>query len=47
MGVRIDTKERYWTVLTVYAPQSGCSELQKDDFYVTPSDRFQRVTISP
>ncbi|PIO52788.1 hypothetical protein TELCIR_25902, partial [Teladorsagia circumcincta] len=32
MAVRIDTKEGYWTVLSVYAPQTGCPENEKDEF---------------
>ena len=43
MGVRMDTKEGYWTVLTVYAPQSGCSETEKDEFYLTLDEAIRSV----
>ncbi|VDO94583.1 unnamed protein product [Heligmosomoides polygyrus] len=34
MSLRLDTKEGYWTIMSVYAPQIGCSEHDKDDFYL-------------
>ncbi|PIO61390.1 hypothetical protein TELCIR_17088, partial [Teladorsagia circumcincta] len=34
MAVRIDTKEGYWTVISVYAPQAGYPEDEKDEFYL-------------
>ena len=43
MVVRMDTKEGYWTVLTVYAPQSGCSETEKDEFYLTLDEAIRSV----
>ncbi|PIO65958.1 hypothetical protein TELCIR_12343, partial [Teladorsagia circumcincta] len=30
MAVRIDTKEGYWSILSVYAPQAGCPGSEKD-----------------
>uniref|UniRef100_A0A183GWI8 Reverse transcriptase domain-containing protein n=1 Tax=Heligmosomoides polygyrus TaxID=6339 RepID=A0A183GWI8_HELPZ len=35
MSLRLDTKEGYWTIMFVYAPQTGCSEHDKDDFYLS------------
>ncbi|VDO19771.1 unnamed protein product [Heligmosomoides polygyrus] len=35
MSLRLDTKEGYWTIMSVYAPQTGCLEDDKDDFYIT------------
>ncbi|VDP35391.1 unnamed protein product [Heligmosomoides polygyrus] len=35
MSLRLDTKEGYRTVMSVYAPQTGCPEHEKDDFYFT------------
>ncbi|VDP16557.1 unnamed protein product [Heligmosomoides polygyrus] len=38
MSLRLDTKEgpgAYWTIMSVYAPQTGCSEHDKDDFYLS------------
>ncbi|VDO83017.1 unnamed protein product [Heligmosomoides polygyrus] len=35
MSLRLDTKEGYWTIMSVYAPQTGCSEHDKDDFYLS------------
>lgn len=35
MSLRLDTKEGCWTVMSVYAPQTGCPEHDKDDFYLT------------
>ncbi|VDO75399.1 unnamed protein product [Heligmosomoides polygyrus] len=29
MSLRLDTKEGYWTIMPVYAPQTGCSENDK------------------
>ena len=43
MGVRMYTKEGYWSVLTVYAPQSGCSETEKDEFYLTLNEALRSV----
>ncbi|VDL74000.1 unnamed protein product [Nippostrongylus brasiliensis] len=33
--VRIDMKGGCWTIISVYAPQGGCSELEKDEFFMT------------
>ncbi|PIO56238.1 hypothetical protein TELCIR_22363, partial [Teladorsagia circumcincta] len=33
MAVRIDTKE-YWTTFSVYAPQTGCTERETNEFYL-------------
>ncbi|VDP37154.1 unnamed protein product [Heligmosomoides polygyrus] len=33
MSLRLDRKEGYWTVMSVYAPQTGCPEHEKDAFY--------------
>ncbi|PIO67742.1 hypothetical protein TELCIR_10499 [Teladorsagia circumcincta] len=35
MAVRIGTKDGYWTILSVYAPQAGCPESEKDEFYLS------------
>ncbi|VDL80466.1 unnamed protein product [Nippostrongylus brasiliensis] len=32
MFVRIDMKEGSWTIVSVYAPQTGCSDKEKDQF---------------
>ncbi|VDP09587.1 unnamed protein product [Heligmosomoides polygyrus] len=32
MSLRLDTKDGYWIIMSVYAPQTGCSEQDKDDF---------------
>ncbi|PIO77559.1 hypothetical protein TELCIR_00321 [Teladorsagia circumcincta] len=34
MGVRIDTKDGYWTILSAYAPRTGCHESEKDEIYL-------------
>ncbi|PIO62984.1 hypothetical protein TELCIR_15435, partial [Teladorsagia circumcincta] len=50
MAVSIDTKNGYWTILSVYAPQAGCPESEKDESIsalAMPSDRFQKGTTSP
>ncbi|VDL80271.1 unnamed protein product [Nippostrongylus brasiliensis] len=33
--VRVDMKDGYWTIISVYAPQTGCSEEEKEEFYMT------------
>ncbi|VDO91284.1 unnamed protein product [Heligmosomoides polygyrus] len=37
MSLQLDTKEGYWTIMSVYASQTGCSEPEhdKDDFYLS------------
>ncbi|VDO78866.1 unnamed protein product [Haemonchus placei] len=30
MAVRIDTKEGYWTIISVCTPQAGCPAHEKD-----------------
>ncbi|VDP25656.1 unnamed protein product [Heligmosomoides polygyrus] len=50
MSLRLDTKESYWTIMSVYAPQTGCSEHDKNDFYLSleePSGPYQKATTSP
>ncbi|VDL74425.1 unnamed protein product [Nippostrongylus brasiliensis] len=32
MSVRIDMKEGSWTIVSVYAPQTGCPDKEKDEF---------------
>ncbi|PIO54181.1 hypothetical protein TELCIR_24461, partial [Teladorsagia circumcincta] len=44
MAVRIDTKEGYWTILSVYAPQVGCPESEKDDFYLSLDDAIRSTS---
>nr|CDJ96362.1 craniofacial development protein 2-like [Haemonchus contortus] len=34
MAVRMNTKEGYWTIISVYAPQA-CPECEKDEFYLS------------
>ncbi|PIO55466.1 hypothetical protein TELCIR_23147, partial [Teladorsagia circumcincta] len=43
MAVRIDTKECYWTVLSVYAPQTGCPDSEKDDFYMSLANAIKAI----
>ncbi|VDP01376.1 unnamed protein product [Heligmosomoides polygyrus] len=43
MSLRLDTKENYWTVLSVYAPQTGCPAHEKDDFYFTLEEAIRSV----
>ncbi|PIO65962.1 hypothetical protein TELCIR_12341 [Teladorsagia circumcincta] len=43
MAVRIDTKEGYWTILVLYAPQVGCPESEKDEFYLILDDAIRSV----
>ncbi|VDO87408.1 unnamed protein product [Heligmosomoides polygyrus] len=43
MSLRLDTKEGYWTVMSVYAPQTGCPEHEKDDFYFTLEETIRSV----
>ncbi|VDL70637.1 unnamed protein product [Nippostrongylus brasiliensis] len=43
MSVRIDTKEGSWTVVSVYAPQTGCPDKEKDDFYEALDDVIRSV----
>ncbi|VDO93831.1 unnamed protein product [Heligmosomoides polygyrus] len=38
-----DTKEGYWTIMSVYAPQTGCSEHDKDDFYLSLEEAMRSV----
>ncbi|VDO54315.1 unnamed protein product [Haemonchus placei] len=34
MAVRIHTKDGYWAIISVYAPQVGCPVVEKDEFYL-------------
>ncbi|VDP10808.1 unnamed protein product [Heligmosomoides polygyrus] len=43
MSLRLDTKEGYWTIMSVYAPQTGCSEHDKDDFYLSLEEAIRSV----
>ncbi|VDO77186.1 unnamed protein product [Heligmosomoides polygyrus] len=43
MFLRLDTKEGYWTVMSVYAPQTGCPEHEKDEFYLMFKDAMRSV----
>ncbi|VDP13206.1 unnamed protein product [Heligmosomoides polygyrus] len=42
MSLRLDTKEGYWTVMPVYAPQTGCPEHDKDESYLALEDAIRR-----
>ncbi|PIO65974.1 hypothetical protein TELCIR_12327 [Teladorsagia circumcincta] len=46
MAVRIDTKERYWTVLSVHAPQNVCPVNEKDEFYMSLDDSIRAIPDS-
>ncbi|VDL73389.1 unnamed protein product [Nippostrongylus brasiliensis] len=37
-------KDGCWTILSVYAPQTGCSEEEKDKFYITLDDVIRSVS---
>ncbi|WKY12571.1 hypothetical protein Q1695_003842 [Nippostrongylus brasiliensis] len=41
--VRLDMKDGCWTIISVYAPQTGCSEEEKDEFYMTLDDVIRSV----
>ncbi|VDL83010.1 unnamed protein product [Nippostrongylus brasiliensis] len=41
--VRVDMKDGCWTIISVYAPQTGCSEEGKDEFYMTLDDVIRSV----
>ncbi|VDP55815.1 unnamed protein product [Heligmosomoides polygyrus] len=43
MSLRLDTKEGYWTIMSVYAPQTGCSEHDKDNFYLSLEEAIRSV----
>ncbi|VDL76761.1 unnamed protein product [Nippostrongylus brasiliensis] len=43
MSLRIETKEGCWTIISVYAPQTGCPEKDKDEFYVALDDVIRSV----
>ncbi|VDL78262.1 unnamed protein product [Nippostrongylus brasiliensis] len=38
MSVRMETKEGYWTLISIYPPQNGCPEKDKDEFYEALDD---------
>ncbi|VDO65899.1 unnamed protein product [Heligmosomoides polygyrus] len=42
ISLRLDT-EGYWTIMSVYAPQTGCSEHDKDDFYLSLEEAIRFV----
>ncbi|PIO53299.1 hypothetical protein TELCIR_25370, partial [Teladorsagia circumcincta] len=46
MAVRIDTKERYWTLLSVYSTQTGRLESEKDKFYMSLDDAIRAIPES-
>ncbi|PIO62380.1 hypothetical protein TELCIR_16060 [Teladorsagia circumcincta] len=41
MAVRIDTKEGYWSILSVYTPQTGCPKSEKNEFYLSLDDAIR------
>ncbi|VDL73803.1 unnamed protein product [Nippostrongylus brasiliensis] len=43
MSVRMETKEGCWTTISVCAPQTGCPEKGKDEFYLTLDDVIRSV----
>ncbi|VDO85613.1 unnamed protein product [Heligmosomoides polygyrus] len=43
MSLRLDTKEGCWTTMSVYAPHTGCSEHDKDDFYLSLEEAIRSV----
>ncbi|VDP17909.1 unnamed protein product [Heligmosomoides polygyrus] len=43
MSLRLDTKEGYWTIMSVYAPQTGYPERDKDDFYLSLEEAIRSV----
>ncbi|VDO73921.1 unnamed protein product, partial [Heligmosomoides polygyrus] len=43
MSLWLDTKEGYWIIMSVYAPQTGCSEHDKDDFYLSLEEAIRSV----
>ncbi|VDP07307.1 unnamed protein product [Heligmosomoides polygyrus] len=43
MSLRLDTKEGYWTIMSIYAPQTGCPEHVKDEFYLTLEEAIRSV----
>nr|CDJ94134.1 endonuclease-reverse transcriptase HmRTE-e01 [Haemonchus contortus] len=42
-AVRIDTKEGYWIVISVYAPQTGCPVYEEDEFYLSLDEAIRSV----
>ncbi|XGW34039.1 hypothetical protein V3C99_018083 [Haemonchus contortus] len=43
MTVRIDTKDGYWTIKPLYAPQVGCPVVEKDEFYMSLDEAIRSV----
>ncbi|VDO67408.1 unnamed protein product [Haemonchus placei] len=43
ISVRIDTKEGNWTIISVYAPQTGCPIYEKDEFYLSLDETIRSV----
>ncbi|VDO19209.1 unnamed protein product [Heligmosomoides polygyrus] len=39
--LRLDTKEGFWTAMFVYAPQTGCPEHDKDEFYLALEEEIR------
>ncbi|VDL83782.1 unnamed protein product [Nippostrongylus brasiliensis] len=43
MSLRMETKVVCWTTISVYAPQTGCPEKDKDEFFVALDDVIKSV----
>ncbi|VDL76640.1 unnamed protein product [Nippostrongylus brasiliensis] len=43
MTLRVEMKEGCWTIISAYAPQTGCSENDKDEFYMTLDEAIRSV----
>ncbi|PIO67581.1 hypothetical protein TELCIR_10661 [Teladorsagia circumcincta] len=43
-AVRVDTKEGYWTILSVCAPQTDCPESEKGELYLRLDDVIRSTT---
>ncbi|VDO34487.1 unnamed protein product [Haemonchus placei] len=37
------SKKGYWTIISVYPPQAGCSEPEKDELYLSLDDIIRSV----
>ncbi|PIO73507.1 hypothetical protein TELCIR_04520 [Teladorsagia circumcincta] len=43
MTVRINTKEGYWTLISIYAPQVDGPEIEKDEFFLRFDDAIRSI----
>ena len=46
MRIKLEIQGEVWNIINCYAPQTGCTENEKDQFWETIDSEMQAVKIS-